>query len=113
MKNKVTILGQDYALLQGTEKQYPVLKDANGYVDLYAKKIIIDETFGTPDSGFKSKKPELAINHLYRHEIIHAFFSESGISYNLTNEEEESLVDWIALQFPKMKKIFDELGVSD
>ena len=112
MKNEITILGQDYKLLKGTEKQYPVLKDANGYVDLYAKKIIIDETFGSPDSGFKSENPESAISHLYRHEIIHAFFSESGISYNLTNEEEESFVDWIALQFPKMKKVFEELGVD-
>ena len=55
MKDTITVLGQDYKLLKGTEKQYPVLKDANGYVDLYAKKIIIDETFGSPDSGFKTR----------------------------------------------------------
>lgn len=113
MKDKVTILGQEYKLLKGTEKQYPILEDVRGYVDLYAKKIIIDETFGSHDSGFKSEKPVLAINHLYRHEIIHAFFSESGISYDLTDDEEEHLVDWIALQFPKMQKIFEELGVSE
>ena len=113
MKEKISILGQEYTIFKGTEKQYPTLKDANGYVDLYAKKIIIDETFGSPDSGFKSEKPVLVINHLYRHEIIHAFFSESGISYNLTNEEEEALVDWIALQFPKMKKVFADLDVED
>lgn len=110
---KITVLGQEYKLLKGNENQYPVLKDANGYVDLYAKKIIIDETFETPESNFKSERPDLALNHLYRHEIIHAFFSESGINYNLSNDEEESLVDWIALQFPKMKKLFAELGVED
>ena len=113
MKDKITVLGQEYKLLKGNENQYPVLKDANGYVDLYAKKIIIDETFATPESNFKSERPDLALNHIYRHEIIHAFFSESGINYNLSNDEEESLVDWIALQFPKMKRAFEELGVEE
>ena len=113
MKDAVSILGQEYKLLKGNETQYPVLKDANGYVDLYAKKIIIDETFTTPGSNFKSECPDLALNHIYRHEIIHAFFSESGINYNLSTDEEESLVDWIALQFPKMRRVFAELGVAD
>ena len=113
MKNKITVLGQEYKLFKGTEKQYPVLKDANGYVDLYAKKIIIDETAGTPESGFKSECPEPAVNLIYRHEIIHAFFTESGVAYNLSNDEEELLTDWIAKQFPKMKKVFEELGVSE
>lgn len=112
MKDKITILGQEYKLLTGNENQYSALKDANGYVDLYAKKIVIDETFATPENNFKSECPDLALNHLYRHEIIHAFFSESGINYNLSNDEEESLVDWIALQFPKMKKVFEELHVE-
>lgn len=108
----ITVLGQEYKLLKGDEKQYPVLKDANGYVDLYAKKIIIDDTFTSPESNFKSECPDLALNHVYRHEIIHAFFAESGTNYNLSSDEEELIVDWIALQFPKMKKIFEELGVE-
>lgn len=113
MKDKIRILGQEYTLHTGTSDEYPILKDVNGYVDLYAKKIVIDTSYGDPEGGFRSECPQLAINRLYRHEIIHAFFSESGISYNLSNDEEEQLVDWIALQFPKMKKIFEELGVSD
>lgn len=112
MKDTVSILGQEYKLLKGNGNQYPILKDVNGYVDLYAKKIIIDETFATPEGNFKSECPDLALNHLYRHEIIHAFFSETGINYNLSDDEEESLVDWIALQFPKMQRIFEELDIE-
>lgn len=113
MKDSVTILGQKYKLLKGNEKQYPILEDVNGYADIYAKKIVIDETFTTPEGNFKSERPDLALNHIYRHEIIHAFFTESGVNYNLSNDEEELLVDWIALQFPKMQKIFEELGVEN
>lgn len=41
-----------------------------------------------------------------RHEIVHAFFSESGLDTNYS--EDELLVDWIALQFPKMLKVMKE-----
>jgi hypothetical protein len=44
---------------------------------------------------------------------MHAFFCESGITYRYSKDEEDFLVDWIARMYPKMKKIFEELGVED
>lgn len=50
-----------------------------------------------------------------RHEIIHAFLFESGLSSN-TNccfgawAEYEEMVDRIAIQFPKILKVFEEAG---
>jgi hypothetical protein len=50
-----------------------------------------------------------------RHEIVHAFLNESGLGWNaLPNErawaKNEEMVDWIAIQFPKIAKVFRELG---
>lgn len=49
-----------------------------------------------------------------RHEITHAFFYESGI-WNCSSTVEtwgmdETLTDWIAIQSPKLFKVFQELG---
>ena len=49
-----------------------------------------------------------------RHEIVHAFLNESGLSNN-SNECErwatnEEMVDWMAIQFPKILIAFKEVG---
>jgi hypothetical protein len=48
-----------------------------------------------------------------RHEIIHAFLHESGLSGNSLQYEGawsqcEEMVDWIAIQFPKMLRAFQD-----
>lgn len=46
-----------------------------------------------------------------RHEIIHAFLFESGLGFNLEHREsghEETLIDWLAIQFPKILEVFKE-----
>lgn len=49
-----------------------------------------------------------------RHEIVHAYLYESGLAENslsvanwATNEE---MVDWIARQFPKIKRTMETLN---
>lgn len=113
MIQKIDILGQEYKLLKGNAKKYDSLNGADGFTDLYANKIVIDELLGTPEGGYKSENPTGVINRVYRHEVLHAFFKESGISYKFSNDDEEFLVDWIAVQFPKLKKVFEEMGVSE
>ncbi len=49
-----------------------------------------------------------------RHEIVHAFLGESGLSAN-SNESDawarnEEMVDWFALQGPKIYKAWQEAG---
>ena len=50
-----------------------------------------------------------------RHEIIHAFLSESGLQSNFEHSQqfghEETIVDWFAIQFPKIFKVFQELDI--
>ena len=45
-----------------------------------------------------------------RHEVIHAFFVESGLT---EYTEDEVLVEWIAVQFPKISQVMKELGISE
>lgn len=49
-----------------------------------------------------------------RHEVIHGFLYESGLWNNSGNVEawgrSEEITDWIAIQFPKMLKAFQEVG---
>ena len=42
-----------------------------------------------------------------RHELIHAFLCESGLHENCKWHNEE-MVDWLAIQAPKLQKIFKE-----
>lgn len=49
-----------------------------------------------------------------RHEIVHAFLNESGLQDNFEHVRrmghEETMVDWIAIQFPKLLRAFQEVG---
>ena len=113
MIRKISILGTEYLVLKGNPKDYPILEDANAYTDIYAKQIVIDEKFDTENHGLNTHNPEAVKRKLYRHEILHAFIAESGFGYNFSSENEEDIVNWVAEQFPKMKKIFEELGILD
>lgn len=41
------------------------------------------------------------------------FFAESGLRSNSDFAENEELVDWIAIQFPKIAKVFSDLNIWD
>ena len=52
-----------------------------------------------------------------RHEIIHAFLAESGLQTNFEHcrqfGHDETMVDWIAIQFPKIYKVYKDVGIID
>lgn len=119
MKKKITVLGQEYQIEQHYRKDDPRLEGFNGYHAPYEKKIviaqeIIDKAEGKDIDPTDTGRIDVYLRHIYRHEILHAFFCESGITYKFNDSDDEDfLVDWIARQYPKMKKIFEELGVED
>jgi len=56
-------------------------------------------------------------NSTIRHEIIHAYLYESGLDSS-SNEidswaRNEEMVDWFAIQLPKIFKTFEQLKVID
>lgn len=105
--NKVSILGTEYEILVQTPQENVKLEDAQGIAELWSKKIILD--IAKPEkNSFENLN---AFNDkVLRHEIIHAFFHESGLK-QYTNDE--TLVDWLAVQGPKIFKVFMALKLME
>ena len=96
---KVNVLGTEYEIVYTEEKN----NEADGYINYEEKKISL------MDLSHHGENKEAVINRVIRHELIHAFLRESGLDCNSEWAQNEEIVDWIALQFPKMAKVFDEL----
>jgi len=110
----VNILGTEYTIHEDNAND-PEMKDKWGYCFTDAKEIhIID--FDTEDE-YKKESPEVRKRRTditLRHEIIHAFLIESGLNQNSMETDcwakNEEMVDWFAIQFPKILKAFEGAG---
>lgn len=111
---KVNILGTEYSIKFGDEGKYPSLEGIDGYCDSSTKEIVVDNMKKTEGKvGAKGNLKDYQKTCL-RHEIIHAFMEESGLSGNFEHKTigiEETTVDWFAIQSPKIFKVFTELGL--
>lgn len=57
---------------------------------------------------------QIHMNHILRHELVHAFLDECGLQDQLSytrQGHDEKMVDWFAYMYPEYKKVCDELGV--
>ncbi len=109
----VNILGTDYEVITQTEEENPKLKEAYGLCEMYSKKIVLSDI---KEDVMNVDNIEAFKRKVVRHEVVHAFFAESGLRSNSDYAQNEELVDWIAIQFPKMVKVMSELnvlGISD
>lgn len=106
----VNILGTEYTITETTKEADNALAECDGYCDKTSKKIVI--TTKTPDSNLDNW--EVYRKKILRHEIIHAFLFESGLHENFEHANrwghDETMIDWVACQFPKMLKTFEEVG---
>lgn len=106
----INVLGTEYTVVETDKYTDKRLCECDGFCDKTSKEIVITT---------KTEESDLADWQWYRkkilrHEIIHAFFMESGLQENFESKPwgiMETLVDWIAIQFPKIKKVFDELNI--
>lgn len=102
---KVDILGTKYKILYRKPNELEEMTDdLGGMCDGEKKVIIINADI--------AEIHDVVYTVSLRHEIIHAYLFESGLSTNWVHPEmghDETYVDWIAIQFPKMLKTFKEL----
>lgn len=110
---KINILGTEYVIEHRSYKKDKRLKQLDGYTDISSKLIVIENDY--EDRDLSIEKIELYKNKVLRHEIIHAFLYESGLDCN-SNEsyhwaENEEMVDWFAIQSPKIFKIYKKLNI--
>lgn len=107
----VNILGQEYEIIKQTKEENPKLEDNYAICEIHSKKIVMDSEIGKNEK-MAVERLDLFENKVLRHEIIHAFFAESGLDGNCDYARNEELVDWIAYQVPKMWKVFQELEIE-
>lgn len=107
---KIKILGAKYTIKIRNPAQDKYLKEADGYCDKTTKTIVIAKE----DTESELGNYEVYLKKVLRHEIIHAFLFESGLAENYQHADqygqEETMVDWIAIQFPKLWKAFKKAG---
>lgn len=103
---KVNILGTEYKITLKELKD----SDVDGFTDYTEKAIVIRSDNYNEVGNFEwLQKKQL------RHELIHAFMAESGLQANWEHVQkfghDETTVDRIAIQSPKMFKVFQELDI--
>jgi hypothetical protein len=97
----INVLGTEYELIRGKEADYPKLKNFGGYTETQTKKIIIKAEFDHDIMNLEGIDT-LYVSKIMRHEITHAFLFESGLDCNSEWGRDETLIDWIAIQIPKI-----------
>lgn len=114
MEKTVNILGTEYTIKYCKEEEHELLngKYRDGCTDNTTKEIIVCEKKADCElQDYESWKKVIL-----RHEIIHAFLFESGLdssccAYSGAWAVNEEMVDWFAIQSPKIFKLFQELDI--
>jgi hypothetical protein len=102
---KINILGTEYELIIANETEDPRLEGVDGYCDTTTRVCVVDD-MACAGAYAKANLPDYQ-KKVKRHELLHAFLYESGLAENSWANNEEA-VDWIAIQFDKLKKAFEE-----
>lgn len=113
---KISVLGTDYTIrfVESGENEYMEQMRYGGLCDGDSHEIFIlllktcEEWEKDPEEIIDAKQREII-----RHELVHAFLNESGLRYNSHTPDgawakNEEMVDWFAIQFPKMLKAFQQ-----
>ena len=103
---RVDILGQEYVIVDDGS----ILKDGlDGMAQSYDHVIRV-----RPLNELLSETEDINTKKAYRrelirHEIMHCVFRECGLEQW---QNDEDLVTWISIMYPKLNKIFGEIGCS-
>ena len=105
---KINILGTEYTILIDVdEKDMP--EGADGCADNSTKTIRVAKQELDRNS---LQNLEAYKKKVLRHEIIHAFLYESGLSCNSMGcsswAANEEMIDWLAIMFSKINKAFKD-----
>lgn len=108
----INVLGTEYKVIATNNfEEYPYLKQMAGYTDYTTKEIVVRNYNLEECQVDDCKNQKEIMKRVIRHELTHAFMYESGLWVNSEFGSNEELADWIAIQFPKMLKVFSELEI--
>lgn len=116
---KIDILGTEYRIEihKVSEDSYMEKKGLAGYCEEENKLIVVaDMSEEKYFVGMGEKAQEIYRKKTLRHEIMHAFLNESGLSDSSNRfdgawTKNEEMVDWLAIQAPKIFKVFQKLNI--
>lgn len=114
---KINILGSTYKVYLNVPcTKDPNLAGAYGYTDFHGKRIVVSDistVAGWEEASDVASQDVFATT--VRHEVIHAYLMESGLNASSNGVDcwarNEEMVDWFAIQMPKIIKTLHELGV--
>lgn len=115
----VNILGTEYTITKVPFKDEPAFekRGIDGYCDGQLKKIVHCDMRTHPNMVDESDEfRKVCEKETLKHELVHAFLNESGLmessaQYTGGWSQNEEMVDWFALQSPKIFKVFQELDL--
>lgn len=118
---KINILGTEYRIEIHKVSEDSIMEEKRlaSYCEEESKLIVVaDMSEEKYFVGMDEKAQEAYRKKALRHEIMHAFLNESGLSDDSSRfdgawAKNEEMVDWFAIQSPKIFKVFAELGILD
>lgn len=116
---KIDILGTEYRIEihKVSEDSYMEKKGLAGYCEEENKLIVVaDMSEEKYFVGMDEKAQEIYLKKTLRHEIMHAFLNESGLSDSSNRfdgawAKNEEMVDWLAIQAPKIFYTFKKMNI--
>lgn len=118
MTNKVNVLGTEYSIEYKDYDDDPAFAKLgiDGYCEHGTHKIVIGDLHTFP--GWEDETDEFIeanMKYTLRHELCHSILSESGIQgsehiYDGPWSKNEEMIDYWAIQGPKLYKIWKEAG---
>lgn len=113
----VNVLGTKYKITvkKYDEDEYFKRADCSGYCSGSMKEIVLCDMATYPGWEHETQEVvDIQTKEILRHEIVHAFFNESGLAQNSNSIDawarNEEMVDWIAIQGPKIWRAWQEAG---
>jgi hypothetical protein len=114
---KINVLGTKYTIkrVNAGQDEYMEKMHFGGYCDGILKRIVLLNLKTVPEWNGESEEHIISQEkETFRHELIHAFLNESGLEWNSHPTDawakNEEMVDWIAIQFPKLLEAFKDAG---
>lgn len=104
----INILGTGYEIIRQNKEQNAKLDDNCGLCEPFSKKIIIDTFEAERKDRLSAENFDDFVKKVIRHEIVHAFFIESGLNECSDYANNEELVDWIARQGIKIYNAWNQ-----
>lgn len=105
---KINVLGTEYSITQTHND--PRMENIDGFCDETTKEIFVETYEGDDEKPGVKTKLDVQRKKNVRHELVHAFLFECGLAENSPWAQNEELVDWIAIQGPKLYKAWLEAG---